>query len=691
MKKSYRALLCLLLTLPLTVFSASAKSFVPYLGYEYNHEEESVPAPVGYVPETFGLGAEIGAGAFSSPSDMCFHNGELYILDSGNSRIVVTDPALHVQRIIGALAYGKETLQYTDAMGLFICEDGSILIADTKNQRIIECTSEGQVIRLLGRPETSMLDGYETYHVKKVLRDYNGVTYALVDGINEGAVTYMQDGSFGGFFASNEVEKTADVILSYIWRHFMTEEQIRNSSVSSAASITNFDLAAKGFVYTVTESAESESSVRLLNFKGSSIGSDAEFGDLESDRRIRGSITTAFVDIDVDEEGYLFLLDSARGKVFVYTEEGRLISVFGGLGHAVGTFTSTRAIETHDGRVYVLDDLQGSITVFSPTEYILLTRTAQNLHDAGRYSEAKQYWERVLDINSNSTLAYYGIGLALDEAGAYEEALSYFRLAYSNKGYSGAFAEVRKSFVKAHFIWLIAAAAAAVAGIVLLARVLKRKFARASAYEQSALERRYSAPLFTLFHPLDGFESLKLKRNWSAPLAFGILTLLFLGLTASWFLTGFSFNWRRPSDYNLFVTLLQAYGIAIVWTIANWAVCTLIEGKGRLGDIFGVTVYALTPFILSLFLGVLLSNVMTQEEAAFLFFVQALGVVWSGVLIFAGFMSVHQFGFLKTALSVLLTVIGIAIMIFLAILFVGLVQQVVSFFKAIWSEWIIMR
>lgn len=29
---------------------------------------------------------------------------------------------------------------------------------------------------------------------------------------------------------------------------------------------------------------------------------------------------------------------------------------------------------------------------------------------AGRYSEARQYWEQVLAINSNSTIAYYGIG-----------------------------------------------------------------------------------------------------------------------------------------------------------------------------------------------------------------------------------------------------------------------------------------
>ncbi|HIW73428.1 MAG TPA: YIP1 family protein [Firmicutes bacterium] len=690
MKKFLCTLLCLLLTLPLTALSVSAKNFVPYLGYEYNQEEESVPAPVVYEPEAHYLGAEIGAGAFSNPTDMCFYGGELYILDSGNSRIVVTDPDLRPLRVIDTLEYNGEALSFAGALGLYVCHDGAILIADTQNHRIIECTNGGEVVQLLGKPDTTMLDESLAYNVKKVIRDYNGITYALVDGVNDGAVTYMPDGSFGGFFASNEVEQTAEVILNYIWRQFMTEEQIRNSVTSSPPSFTNFDLAAKGFVYTVTQSTENVSGVRLLNFKGSNIEQGEDYGDLEWDRKVRDSVSTTFVDIDVDDEDYLYLLDSTRGRVFVYTKEGSLISVFGGLGDAVGTFTSTQAIETYGGKVYVLDNVRGSVTTFTPTEYIQTVRTAQNLHDAGEYREAKQYWEEVLTMNSNSTIAYYGIGLALDEAGEHAEALPYFRLAYSNKGYSDAFSEVRSDFVKANFVWLLLGAAAAIVGIVVLCRVLKRKFSRANAYETSALERKYAAPLFTLFHPIDGFENLKLRKAWSLPLAFGLLTALFLALTASWFLTGFSFNQNRASDYNVFITLLQAYGIAFVWVIANWAVCTLIEGKGRLIDIFGTTVYGLLPFILSLLVCVVLSNGMTQEEDAFLYFIRVLGIVWSGVLIFTGFMSIHQFSFSKAVLSILLTLVGIAIMIFLAVLFVGLMQQVVSFIRSVWSEIVIM-
>lgn len=690
LKKIICIALCCASMLSAAAVSASAAGFVPYLGYEYNTEDESVPAPVGFEPLKMFSGEDIGSGAMSAPADLCFYGGELYILDSGNSRILVTDADMQLKRIIGEITMGGEKLNYAEAAGFFICSDGTLLIADTKNQRIIEADNSGTGKKLLAKPDTPMLSDDLVYSVKKVIRDYNGVTYALVDGVNDGAVTYMPDGSFGGFYAINEVEKSAEVILNNIWKKFMTEEQIRNSATAAPSSITNFDIAEKGFIYTVTQSSEGESSVRLLNFKGSNLQNETEFGDLEWDRKIKDSVSTAFCDVDVDEEGYIYLLDSSRGRVFVYSESGHMISVFGRTGDQLGTFNSVTALETQNDRVYVLDNLRATVTVFTANDYIRTVKTAQNLLEDGKYSESTEYWEEVLKQNSNSTLAYYGIGLALDEAGEYREAMRYFRLSYSNKNYSDAFKEVRKEFIKSNFVWLLLLAIAAIAGVIVLAVFLKRRLGRKNAYERSALERKYIVPLFTSLHPSDGFGTLKLQKGWSVGLSFGILASMFLALTARWFLTGFSFNTERAIDYNIFITLLQAFGIICVCAIANWAVCTLIEGKGRLIDIFCMMCYSMLPFVISQFVYVILSNVMTLEEQAFLTVIELAGIIWSGILVFVGFMSIHQFSFSKNVLSVLITVFGIAVIIFLAIMFVGLMQQVVSFIKSIWSEIVIM-
>ena len=694
MKKIQRLGLLLAGLLPLAALaapSAGAKEYVPYLGYEYNSYEESLAAPVGYEPAGIYDGGDLGVEALSEPKDLVFAGGLLYLLDSGNSRIVVLDADMKRQRVIDGFNDKGEPVRFEKAEGLYVAPDGRLLVADTANLRILEADAEGNLLRVLEKPKTQLLAAEREFKVSKVIEDANGRIYALVKGINEGAVAFNKDGSFAGFYGSNEVKATAQVVLDFVWRKFMTEKQIRNSQSYMPTEFTNCDIDSRGFIYTVTQSEEGESSVRQLNFKGSNLQERTAYGDLEWDRKVRDSLSTTFVDVDVDADDAIFLLDSSRGRVFSYAESGQLISVFGGLGSQLGMFKSACAVETWEGRVYVLDDLRGAVTVFEPNAYAAAIRTALRLHESGDYAKATAYWEQVRAMNSNSEAAYYGIGMALDEAGKYKEALPYFKLAYEHKAYSDAFREVRKDFIKANFPWLLGGLVLLLAGLVLLARMLKKRFARENAYVRSSLESRYSAPLFTMLHPLDGFENLQLRRGWSVGLALGLLTALFLALTGSWFLTGFAFNDYRSSDFNVLITLMQAFGVVVVWIIANWAVCTLIEGKGRLKDIFCTTVYALLPFILSLLVAVLLSNVLTLEEAAFVTFVRQAGIWWSVVLLLCGLSRIHQFGFGKTLLSVLLTLVGMAIIVFLLIMFFGLMQQVINFVKSIYSEIQMMR
>ena len=81
---------------------------------------------------------------------------------------------------------------------------------------------------------------------------------------------------------------------------------------------------------------------------------------------------------------------------------------------------------------------------------------------------------------------------------------------------------------------------------------------------------------------------------------------------------------------------------------------------------------------------------MTLDEQALLTAIRFLGLLWSAVLIFVGFMTIHQFSFSKNVLSIFITAAGIAVIIFLAILFVGLLQQVIVFIKSVCSEIITM-
>lgn len=667
--------------------AAQSTDLIPYTSYEYNSFEESTPAPDGYIPEKVVKASDWGLTDLSSAQDMCFSaDGKLYILDSGNGRILVTDSNLNLQRQITSFTDGTNEYTFAGAQGLFVCTNGDILVADTQAHRILKADNTGKIIKILTRPDTALLSASKEFLVNKVMEDNNGIIYVLVKGVNEGAITYNIDGSFGGFFASNEVKQTLEVLTNYVWRNFMTEEQIRNSQSYMPAEFTNFDLNEKGFIYTVTQTADEESSIRKLNFKGSNIQVDAKLGDLEWDRKIKDSISTVFVDVDVDENGYISLLDQARGRVFRYSQDGILVSVFGALGTQTGTFKSPVAVETYKGKVYVLDSLLNNITVFSPTEYATTMINAINLYQNGDYTNSLEYWNKVLKLNSNSESAYLGIGMALDEAGNYKEACKYFKLAYDNEAYSDSFKEVREDFVKSNFLLLSVGLVLLIAGIIIGIKLLSKKFGRKNEYIQSPLEHKYAYPLFIIKHPFDGFADIKQKKAWSMTICFGILIALFLGLCAKFFCTGFSFNQNRASDFNVFITLAQAFGIIFVWSISNWAVCTLIEGKGRFKDIFCMSCYALIPFVISLILSVFVSNILSLDEQSILIFVEQLGLWWSIVLMLSGLSSIHQFSFSKTLLSVVLTIVGIAVIIFLAIMFFGLMKQTVSFVKSIYSE-----
>ena len=82
------------------------------------------------------------------------------------------------------------------------------------------------------------------------------------------------------------------------------------------------------------------------------------------------SVTTMIQDLlslDVDDNGYIFALDSTYGRIFVYNSENRLMSAFGGgrgFGNHLGTFTSACAIAEHLGDILVCDSINNNITVF---------------------------------------------------------------------------------------------------------------------------------------------------------------------------------------------------------------------------------------------------------------------------------------------------------------------------------------
>lgn len=189
-----------------------------------------------------------------------------------------------------------------------------------------------------------------------------------------------------------------------------------------------------------------------------------------------------------------------------------------------------------------------------------------------------------------------------------------------------------------------------------------------------------------VFHPIEGFEDLRWKKQGSLKLAMLIVLLLFISMVANRQLLAFAHNGAYTKIFNIVPLLVSSVVYFFTWVIANWSVCTLLDGEGRLKQICINSAYALVPYIVGVFLMVLISHFVTLDESIWLAAVYYLGIGWSIILMFQAMKAVHQYSFTKTLFSIFLTLVAMLLILFLAILLLSLFQQVYVFIYSIYTE-----
>lgn len=696
LKKLLVAVLCICMFA--SVFTVSAKNveYAPYSGYEYNADKESVAAPATYIFDSLVTYEDMGLETpLINPTDMVWAGSTLYVLDSENSRIICLDENLKATSVLENFVDAKgETYNFKGAKGLAVDKNGKIYIADTNNLRVLITDSSCVVSGMIEKPNTTLV-GYDyTFDVSKILVSTQGNIYVTAGSVNNGAFVFDANNEFSYFFGRSTVQHTADVILNYLRKQFMTREQIKKLQNYSPATILNFDIDEDGFVYTVTKSGSSSvATLNKLNFAGKNIikseGIISTYGDMEGVRNILDNKNfTSFRDVDVDSDDFVHLLDEGRGKVFQYTQNGQMVSVFGGYGTQRGMFSNPVAIETIGKRVLVLDAGEGGIAEFNPTDYTILLRDAFIDLDTSDPNRAIELWGEVKTYNTNSLYPYYGLGMAYEKLGDYKSAMDNFKLAYSNAEYSDSYHEYRKEYASDNLIWILLIAVAAIALVVIAVKFIHKALVKASGNEAfTVLENKYTFPLYTLTHPSDGFGQFKYRQELPSYLLSAIIIIAFFLLKVyEFFGTGYIFNTNRPEDYSILSTFIGSIAIYILFVIGNWAVCSLMDGNGKMKEIASVTAYALIPYILSILVNTLLSNFLTLDEGMILSIVTIVGVAWTAMLLIVGLSQIHQYYIGKTVATVVISVFAMIIIAVLVFLLFSLVQQVLYFFTSIVEE-----
>ncbi|MCU9612638.1 YIP1 family protein [Caldibacillus lycopersici] len=195
---------------------------------------------------------------------------------------------------------------------------------------------------------------------------------------------------------------------------------------------------------------------------------------------------------------------------------------------------------------------------------------------------------------------------------------------------------------------------------------------------------RYS--LYVIFHPFDGFWDLKREKRGSLSAALTITGILILTYVIRRQYTAFLFNTNDIKELNLILEIISVLLPFLLWCISNWCLTTLADGEGTFKDIVIATSYSLTPLVIINLPLIPLSYLFNLEEASMYYFFLTLSIIWTvGLMIFST-MITHQYTMKKTLLTIVGILIGMAVMIFIGLLFTSIIQQIIGFFYIIYKE-----
>lgn len=199
-------------------------------------------------------------------------------------------------------------------------------------------------------------------------------------------------------------------------------------------------------------------------------------------------------------------------------------------------------------------------------------------------------------------------------------------------------------------------------------------------------EEFFKFPAFILSHPIKGFDEFKRENRGKMSVAiFFIVVMILLQILKFQFL-GFLVSDKNINSLSTFAEIAYIVAPIILFTVSNWSVTTLFDGKGKMKEIFMMTCYCLFPLIFTNIIAMLLSNVLVAEEMALYYLVNGLGVFMLGYMGFFGIIGIHEFGLLKCIGTIIVTLVAAMVVSFILLLCFNLFQTMIGFIYTIYRE-----
>lgn len=192
--------------------------------------------------------------------------------------------------------------------------------------------------------------------------------------------------------------------------------------------------------------------------------------------------------------------------------------------------------------------------------------------------------------------------------------------------------------------------------------------------------------LYCITHPFDGFWDLTHERRGTYAAANTILFLTVIVRVMKLRYTSFIFLNVYWEELNIFLYIASIIFPLALWVIGNWGLTTLFDGKGRLGQVYIGSCYALTPYPLIQFPLMIFSNFVTVDEAEFYGVLSIISLVWAALLMIAAMAQIHEYAMSKNLLFMVMSLFAMLVIIFILMLFFSMITQGIAYFISLGRE-----
>ncbi len=659
----------------------------------------------------------LGETPISNPTDIVVDsNGKVYIADPTNNRIVVLTKYWKLDYTITSFTnmHGNRDA-LAGARGLYVCPDGEIYVADTGNARVVVFDYEGKYLKEFEAPQSDVFEEGSYYTPIALSVDHSKRIYVVSSTATEGIISLNADGSFATFIGAQKVITSA---WQTLWRKFMTAEQRAQIEDTVPTPYNNITIDEKGFVYVTIEfTQEYEASqaaatkagtsdyspVKRLNASGTDIMRRNGFFGPAGEVTTKSNLTTTFtgvptgvsqiVDVALGQEGVWSIVDQKRSHFYTYDKNGNLLGIYGDKGTQLGNVIRCVGIAYQDIEVdnlhyfLALDADTNTVVIYERTEYGEELLSALRNTNNRKYDLATEDWQSILQRNNNYDAAYIGIGDSLYREERWEEAMNYYKSASDVESYSNAFKMYRKDVVSETLVLIVIAIVAFLVGVSkFFGFAAKHNKKTALKVGKKSFGDEIIYAFHVMFHPFDGFWDLKHEKRGSVKGATFWLLMVIIAFTYQSVGQSYIFNASTTKYVSVLGQIVSVLVPFFLFVIANWCLTTLFEGEGSVKDIYIAVGYALAPMSFLTILSTILTNFVSQSEMTFVTLINGIAWVWVGMLIFFGILVTHDFSISKNIIMTLATIIVMMVIMFVLVLFSGLVIKMISFVSNIITE-----